>query len=235
MAITYVAGAGANFASSPSPAAVDEPAGCADGDILLIYFVTDTVHDTTGTPPTGWTKIAEVDNGTDSSMSVFWKRRSGAESATWTNIFGANEAGRWVMLSYRGCFATGDPQDVAAVTGPESGTAWDTAAIVPTTDSCMLVAAFGCDPASDPYTFAWAGGITERIDSDTTPTGQNALLAYIAIGDKIVSPAASTSLGGTSSVSDTSSYVIIALKPAAAGVTYQPRHPGGDFGGVMVL
>jgi hypothetical protein len=218
MAITYVGAVASNFASA-SLASIGEPSGSQDGDILLYFMVTDSNHNTTGTPPTGWTKISEVDSGTDTSMSAFWKRRSGAEAETWTDIFDVAESGRAIMLGYRGCIASGDPQDVAAITGTESGTAWDTGSITPVTDSCMLVAAFGADPGSDPYTFTWDGGITERIDSDTTPTGQNALLAYLAIGDKIISPAAATTLGGDCSVSDTPATIIIALKPAATGTT----------------
>lgn len=228
MAITFVDASGGNFTSAAT-ITTSEPAGSADDDIFLLFLVTDSNHNSSGTPPTGWTKIVETDSGTDASMSSFWGRRSGSMSHTWTSIFDATESGRWVMLSYRGCFASGDPQDVTAVAGTDSGTSWDTAAIVPTTDNCMVVAAFGADPGSDPYTFAWDGGIDERIDSDTTPTGQNGTSSYLAVGDTIVTPAGSTTLGGDSSVTDTPAYVIIALKPAGGAPAYQPRHSATDL------
>lgn len=232
MAITFVAAAGNNYSGSASPT-TSVPAGVADNDILLAFFTTDTVHDTTGTPPTGWTKIGEGDVGADSSTSVFWKRAaSEPASYAWTSIFAASETGIAIMLAYQGCFATGDPQDAAAVFGTESSTPWDTGAIVTVTDNALCVGAFGADPNSDPYTFAWDAGITERIDSDTSPTGQNGMSAYLAIGDKIITPPASTTLGGDSSVGDTPVSVIIALKPAD---TFVPRHPAHDHGSVTIF
>lgn len=212
--ISFVAASGGNFSATRSPTTVAEPAGCADNDILLVYFSTDTDHSTNGAPPAGWTKVAEIQDGTDTGLSCFWKRRSGAESATWTNIFAANESGRWIMLAYRDCITTGSPLDVAAITGTETATAWDTTTITPVTDRCMVVAAFGADPAADPRLFTWDAGITERIDSHTTPTGQNALLAYITIGDKLVTPAAGTTLGGDVNSTDTAAWIALALKPA---------------------
>lgn len=215
MAISFVGASGANFAAFTGAASPGEPPGSQDDDILLNFIVTDTNHNTTGTPPTGWTKIAEIDSGTDTTMSVFWKRRSGAESNTWSSIFDANETGRAVTVGYRGCVASGDPLDVAAVTGTESGTAWDTGAITPVTNDCMLVAAFGCDPNSDPYMFAWDPDVTERVDSDTTgtTTGQNGTSSYVAIGDRILATPAATTLGGDCSVSDTPATIVLALKP----------------------
>jgi hypothetical protein len=215
MAWSFVGGSGANFGSTTGAAAPGEPAGSADGDILLNFIVTDSNHNSTGTPPSGWTKIGEQDSGTDTTMSVFWKRRSGAESVSWDNLFDASETGRSLTIGFRGAFASGDPQDVAAVFGTESGTAWDTGAIIPVTNGCLLIAAFGTDPGSDPYTFVWDAGIDERIDSDTTPTGQNGLSSYLTIGTKEQVTAAEVTLGGDSSATDTPASVIIALKPAA--------------------
>lgn len=223
MAITFVAAAGDNFSVSTGPF-VAAPAGIQSNDILISIWVSDTVHDSTGTPPTGWTKIIEHDNGTDSSTSVFWKRSDGTEtSINFADIFAATESGREIMLAYRGCFATGDPQDATAVSGAESSTPWDTPSITTVTDDALVIGIFGADPGSDPYTFVWDAGISERIDSDTTPTGQNALLAYIAIGDKIITPAAATTLGGDVSVADSASAIAIALKPAAAVAEFLPR------------
>lgn len=225
MAITFVAAIGASFSGTASLSSIGEPAGSQNGDLLLYFMVTDTNHNTTGTPPTGWTKIGEQDSGTDTSMSVFRKIRSGVEAENWTNIFDATETGRVIMLGYRGVDQT-TPMDAAAVFGTESATAWDTGSITTVTANAMCVAAFGADPASDPYTFAWDAGITERIDSDTTPTGQNALSAYIAIGDKIIVTPAATTLGGDCSVSDTAASVIIALRPASGGAFDITASPG---------
>lgn len=223
MAITYVEAIGANFSTpTPSLGSIGEPSGSQDGDLLLYFLNTDTAHNTNGTPPTGWSKIGQQSNGTDNTLSVFRKVRSGAEAGVWTNIFDASETGRAVMLGYRGVDNT-TPEDATAVFSTDSGTAWDTAAIVTVTANAMCVACFAADPASDPYTFAWDATIDERIDSNTTTTGQNTTLSYVAIGDKIIASPGSTTLGGDSSVSDSVASVIIALRPAAAAATFIPK------------
>jgi hypothetical protein len=219
MAITYVQGAAGGFSVTQTPGYVD-PSGVASGDIVIVYFVTNSTHNSSGTPPTGWTKIAQINGAAnDETMSAFWKRHP-ATSDTFTNLFDATETGRSVIVAYRGCIDSGDPLSVAAITaGIAAGTAWDTGSITPADNDCMLVAAFGCDPTSNPYTFTWDAGVTERVDSDTTPSGQTNTEAYIAIGDKILATPAATTLGGDVSVSDSAASIILALKPAATGVT----------------
>lgn len=216
MAISFVAAEGANFSGTRSPTAV-LPAGIQDGDLLLFFFVTETLHDSNGTPPSDVVKVVEQDNttGADCTLSVFWKiAASEGAGVAFTLIFSANEAGRVMVLAYRGVDQT-TPMDVSAVSGNETGTAWDTTAIVPVTDNAVVVACWGTDPAANPMTFTWDGGITERIDSDTTPTGQNGLVAWLGIADKTISPAVSTSLGGDSSSSQTAAGAALALRPAA--------------------
>lgn len=214
MAITFVAAAGQNFNAASFTA--DIPAGTADGDLLLFFATTDSNHNSTGTLPSGVDKIGEQDVGTDTTMSVFRKiAASEGSQITFTNIFDASESGRVITLAYRGVDQT-TPMDTAAVFGSESGTAWDTGAITTVTNDAWLVAGFGADPGSDPYTFTWDSPINERIDSDTTPTGQNGTLAYMAIGDRVVTTAGTpTTLGGDASVSDTPATVVVALRPAA--------------------
>ena len=229
MPITFVS-ATSNTIVDVSPV-VNVPAGVADGDILIAYFVTNSDHNTSGTPPSGWTKIGEVDQTTDTSLSAFWRRASSEPAShTFTSIFDAPESGLSVCLAYRGCFATGDPQDVAALTGVlGNGTAWDTASITTVTDGAMVVATFGTDPASDPYTFVWDGGITERIDSDTTPSGQNGTISYQVVGDDIREVAGGGSLGGDVSVADNAIYILVALKPAS-GEAPPPHRMGRGAG-----
>lgn len=228
MSISFVNAAGANFAGSASMTA-NIPADVQDGDLLSFWVTTDTAHNSTGTPPSGVDKEGEIDNGTDNSLSVFTKVASGEGSTlAFSSIFDALETGRVIALAHRGVDQV-TPMDAAAVFGTESGTAWDSGSITPVTDGAVLVACFACDPASDPYSFTWDGGITERIDADTTPTGQNGTLAYLAIGEReIVTAGSPTTLGGDSGVSDSAATAILALRPAAAEAPV-PRHPAVNF------
>ena len=212
--IAYVGASRGGFASSTGAGIPGDPAGAADGDLLLCVIVTDTSADFTGAPPAGWTKVVEVDVGTDASMALYRKIRAGSEAGVlWSGIFGVNEAGMSWSLAYRNVDPT-TPLDVAAVIGTESGTAWDAGPITPVSAQAMVVAFFGCDPGSDPYLFAWDAGITERIDSNTAVSGQDSTTAYLAVGDKLVDPPTSTPMGGDSSVTDTPAWIVIALRPA---------------------
>lgn len=215
MAISFVAATGNSISATQSFNAL-MPAGLQDGDLLLVFVVTQTLHDSSGTPPTNVNKVLEQDNttGADCSLSVFRKiAASEGASIAFTNIFAANEAGRVITMAYRGVDQT-TPMDTTAVSGNESGTAWDTTAIVPVTNNAVLVACMATDPGANPMTFAWDSPATERIDSDTTPSGQNELVGWLGIADRTVSPAASTTMGGDSSSSQTAAWAILALRPA---------------------
>ena len=213
MAITYVGATAGN--QSGANLGTADPTGAQDGDLMILAVATDTNHNSNATPGSGWVKVAEQDVGTDSTLTVCYKIRSGAESSTLTNFFDASETGRIVIVAYRGVDQT-TPLDVTSLFGSTSGTAWDTSPITPVTDGCMVVAIWGTDPPATNPTFTWDAGITERIDSDTTPSGVNNATGYITIGDKIVSPAAATALGGDASASDTPAGCILALRPAVA-------------------
>lgn len=195
---------------------IAEPAGCADDDTLLLATATDAAHSTSGTPPTGWTKIGQVNAGSnDTTLSVFWKRRIGAESATWTNIFAANAAGISVLAAYRGC-EPATPLDVAPVFSTISfDDVWPTALITPLTANAKLVGIFGNDPNAA-YTFTWDAPTTDFVDSDTTPSGLFAGTGYIVIGDRDLATPAATRVQGTVSDTDQAAACIVALRPASA-------------------
>lgn len=213
MAITFVGFDGDVFTTTQSPV-TDPPAGIQDGDIILAIFTSNTVHDSSGTPPTGWTKIAEVDENSDSSTSVFWKRASSEGATTWTNIFATTETGLWATVAYRGCVASGDPQDATATTETStSGTAKDTPSITTVTANAMVIGIIGTDPPDNALTFTWDGGIDERVDGTGTSN------AYIAVGDKILASPGATTLGGDLSAADTAAEFTIALKPASGAQT----------------
>jgi hypothetical protein len=210
----FVTAVGSNFGTTRSPV-IDYPTATAN-HIWVLFITTDNTHDTNGTPPSGWTKLGSTTAGTDSSSSAFWKRATGSEGAseTWTDIFSSNSSGgRAILMVYSGCVTTGSPFD--DVVFEASGTSYSNPSIGITTTvpNVRLLAMFGCDPGADPYTFTWTSPATERIDSDTTPTGQNALLSYITAADREAATADTYSMGGTSSNNDVWNRFIFALKP----------------------
>jgi hypothetical protein len=169
-------------------------------DIMLMAVATDTLHTTSGTPPTGWTKIHEIDlASSDASMSTFWKRAGSSEpsSEAWTSIFDANETGVAVVFAIRGCTTSGSPFDVTNAEGSTGANASHSIDITTTVNNCRVVAVFGMDPQADPSTFSWNSPITKRVDGDTSPTGQNALLGWIGVGEREVETAGAVTMGGT--------------------------------------
>lgn len=227
MAIAFRSAAGDDFTTTTGPT-VTMPSGVQDDDIVLVAFATATLANYSGTPPTNWTKIIEQDSaGNTSTTAVFWTRAASLGSTvTFTSITDANEAGRVVSLAYSGCKTTGDPQDATA-TGVDIGNTGDgrkdTTALTPATDGAIVIAFIGFDPTADPTTNTWDGGITERIDSNTTPSGQNASIGAVFVGDKIVATPVSTSLGCTLSATNTSAAVIaVCLAPAGAAAAVIP-------------
>jgi hypothetical protein len=191
------------------------PAGTQENDIALIYFVTVTTHTSAGTPPTGATKIVEVDGGSESG-SAFWMRAptGGFVTTNFTTIFTTTEAGKTVVVVYRGCITTGSPVDDFETNVTASATAHDLPELTTTVVNTIVVGCFGSDPEDGTAsTFTWDGGITERIDSNTNPDGDDASNASIHIGDKAQATAGAVNMGGDFSATETSVGIVIALKP----------------------
>ena len=61
---------------------------------------------------------------------------------------------------------------------------------------------------------AWDAPSTERIDSDTSPSGANGSGAALYIAEELITTAGAYSMGGDLSASESASEITIALKPA---------------------
>jgi len=215
--VTFVAATGNNFATTRSPS-LTYPT-CSTNDILIAFFCADGTADYTGSPPAGWSYINHINDGVvDETGAAFWARVDGTdvvsgETKIWTNITAANETGRVIILAYTNCKLTGSPINTSSFIGRGSVTAHDTSSITPSVDNCMIIGAFCIDPGADPRTFTWDGGITELIDSGTTPTGQNALDAGLHIGEYLQATAAAITLGGDFPSAENSVAIALALAP----------------------
>jgi hypothetical protein len=214
---TYEGGTNsAAFSSTQSPTILYPPA-VAD-DIWVLSLPTNTPHNTTGTPPTGWTKKSEHDEGTgDSSTSIFWKRATGSEgtSEVWTTIFDAAESGGGLIVVIRGCKTSGDPFDTDdTVESGADSTAQDITGITTSVNNVLLLAIIGIDPPAGGPVFTWDGGITERVDSDTVPSGKFGGNAAVNIATKVqVSAGATGSLGGDFDTTEPTAKFLYGLLP----------------------
>jgi hypothetical protein len=189
----------AAFASSQSPTVLYPPV--AANDILVVVFITNTPHNASGTPPGSFALKAEHDEGTgDTSTSIFWVRCSGSEptSEAWTTIFDAAESGGAFAFAIRGCKTSGSPFDTDdTVESGADSTAQDITGITTSVNNVLVVGIIGVDPPAGGPVFTWDGGITERIDSDTVPSGKFGGNSAVYIGTKVQASAGATgSLGG---------------------------------------
>lgn len=179
-------------------------------DIMLVVFVTDSNHTLLSSPPSGWTVIetSEIDIGTDSSLSVFWRRATGSEGAseTWTTIFNSSEVGQALCIAYSGCATSGDPFDDTSATTAGPTTNWDIASVTSTDSNRLIVGIFGCDPGGT-YTFSADGTDTLRTESSDASNQ-----SFIAVLERAEASAGTYTVGGTTS-SDTYGAIGIALKP----------------------
>lgn len=211
--ITFVEAVGSDFGFGRSVTLNHPTAG--NNDIWIAVGCTNGTSTFNGTPPTGWTKVTEA-NGSDESIAAFWYRSSASESATstWTNILSANDGGgRWVVLSYSGCTTSGSPIDVSAAETSAFGAAKDIAA-TSATNNAMAIGIVGLDPSGTGQTMTWDGAHTERIDSDTTPSGANGNLALLHVAEELLGTAGAYSIGGDISAAESASEITLALKPA---------------------
>jgi len=209
--ITFVAATSDNQGLSRSWT-INKPT-VLEGDILIAILTSDSNHNTDGTPPTGWTKIVQRNASTDSTTSVFWKRAGASESGsdTWTNIFASMVTGISVCLAYRGATVSGDPTEGLNSAEISFGST-STIDCTTVTNNALVLGIFATDPNENPRTTAWTSPIVKRIDSDTTPSGQNAILAYITVGDIIKETAGVQTMSATVTA-DSWAQITFALKP----------------------
>lgn len=179
-----------------------------ENDILVVTLAGDTVSSSSGAPPTGWTKLDQVEHGTTGTIHIFWKRVTitTVVAEVWTNLLSASTTGVFAVLGYRGCIATGSPIDVS-LTGSQTGSiSWSTGSITTTGPNRMAVGIFGGDLVAG-LSFTWGAGITERVDFNNNGVGA------ITIGDILVPVAGSVTMTTTPTTSTTAARAIYALKP----------------------
>jgi len=207
--ITFIGTTTGGFTSTTSPT-IAYPETQVN-DILIVVMAGDTQSNSSGAPPTGWTKLHQVEHGTTSSVHTFWKRAtlSPVVSEIWTNLLSGATTGVFAAVSYRGCITTDSPIDVSSVGSQANSTSWSTGAITTLGPNRMAVGIFGGDFPSG-LSFTWGVNINERVDFNNGGTGA------ITIGDILVPVAGEVTMTTTASTSTTGARLIYALKPLPA-------------------
>jgi hypothetical protein len=93
------------------------PSGLSSGDLLLIFAATD--GDISWSDLQSCTELFQVDNGTDCSLTVFYKKATGSEGASLTFVSNEKEQTAWVAFRITGMAdpATDPPEASTGNTG----------------------------------------------------------------------------------------------------------------------
>lgn len=147
-------------------------------------------------------------------MSVLYKVAS-SEGASWTftNLFAAAEFGVIGVCAYSGA-DTGTPLDVAVVQGSDLSTTTPTAGpITSSANGAIIIAVFGADAdAGQSGTPDASPAANERVDENGGSS-----VGYVYMQDYLQITAEAVSLDGNFSATDHWAWMIVALRPAAAG------------------
>lgn len=218
MAIT-VGNSATNYVySSPPSIQVNAPAGCSDGDILLVFMVTNGASLPSITDPANWTTV-----GTDRTEDTYyhvryhvaWKEfQTGETSYTWTLTNAATAEA--TIIAFTGV-------DTTTPINANNGTAnvWSAnlsvSQITTTVDNCMVILFSGNYMYSG---ITWSaqqlGGsnMTEAFDNPNTYNGSAG--AYL---EKTSAGATGAGTATASASCDCYGGFLLALAPIVAGVT----------------
>jgi hypothetical protein len=202
----FVAGASQNVGSSTTFVLV-KPVGASAGDVLLGWVATDTVHALTA-PPSGWAQLGTTqDDGTDSSLSVFWRVVQAGDPANWAGSFASLETGISGVVAYRGVDQVA-PVDVFAQGRSAHALVSTTGSITPSGEGRAVLALFGGDPGSSTRSGSpdTSPAATERLDA------LNGAAGFVYAEDLTQTFAAPISLDVTWDAADSSAYFILALR-----------------------
>lgn len=164
---------------------LNKPTGTVDGDIVVIYFVT---NETSANPPAGFVSVTGFPLALVGGIKtyVWWKLASG-EPATYTVTITSGLTSQGVVASYSGCDTT-NPFSPAATNNNGVGVTSTYLGLTTLVDQCLVIA------------FGWDFGDTQNVlspPSGTTPTFTTRYTAgggldLIYLGDGVLSPAQAT-------------------------------------------
>lgn len=186
---------------------VNLPATIEAGDLLIMYIAIDGAEAITS-PPSGWTQLYDVANGTAVRHAAFWKRAVGNEDAGTEAVTIANSDNiAAAVVAYEGA---GDPEAGTAATGSSENP-----------DPPSLT------PAGGAKDYLWIAAVgTDAGDGDvqSAPSGYLGLIAVdgtgINLGVARKELNASSDNPGTFDLLDTNAYVANTIAIPPGGETH---------------
>jgi hypothetical protein len=144
---------------------VARPAAVVAGDVMLVTVTTRALPALT--PPAGWTRVAQTDNGTVLRQAVYWKVARAGEPATYRWAFSSSRAAVVQLGAWKGVSTTAPVRAVASKVNASSATT--TAPAVAAAAGDRVVTLFGTARSG---AITPAAGLTERteVSSATGPT-----------------------------------------------------------------
>ena len=217
----FLASAQSAFNASSFPVSV--PVSAQPGDLLLAWIATDSPH-AIASAPAGFTQLGTTQNdGSDSSVSAFWRVLQPGDPATFSGTFVGGEAGITGVLAYRNVDQA-SPIEVFA----QRGTANTTASITPQGEGRTIVALFGGDAGANPRTGTPddAPAASERLEA------QNGTLGFVYGQDYLQPTAAPVALDVTWNGAEGAASFILAVSASStpspsssASTTSSPSKP----------
>ncbi len=204
-----------------------KPSGTVENDLLIAHLVDDQADQTPLTSPAGWTLLHEsvTPIGADVRVWIYTKLAGGSEPAdyTWTfSDFGSE--GALCIARITGVDITTQIDLSAESTEDGSTTTHDSATIETTvvdTLALFFCSADESSPKSRPYWQAIVGMTTEYdFEGDST--------VYAGCYSEAIPTASSVQRTATTSDSDTSAMVIMAIRPGGAAPP-SPSPPVGSL------
>lgn len=195
----------------------------SSGD-LMILAVIGAYGDATITPPSGWTALASIDQGSafEHELRLYWKIAGGSEASTYTVAIGGqgggNNFGYGLIWTYTGHDATTPIQVSATQRNTSSSTSATCPSVTTTSADTTLVCVYVSGNNSVSNTWTPPSGMTERQDGGANPTGFVVGVADLAVA----SSGATGTKTATSSISGTSNAISFAIASYVAPDTTAP-------------
>lgn len=214
------------------------PASIAANDILFI--VAESVGGQNYATPSGWahvssdgTPVSPVPQGTNTQLTVFWRRYDGTGSAP--ALTGTTDHCLARQIAIRGCPATGNPWNTVTTTTEavsDTTAVWPDATTLVTDTLVLLIIATSADPAAastaeiGAVTNANLTSITERIDNGD-PTGNGGVIGVVS-GIKATAGAVGTS-SMTLTTAGFKAFMTLPMRNPPIGASFRPRRARPNF------
>ena len=199
---------------------IPKPAGTVAGDFMVaaIGVQDDSL---TITPPSGWTLLRRMDqgSGTDNSLAIYTKAAGASEPATYSWAISGSNFSHAVggIQSFSGVDTTNGPVNAEDGQSTSSSTSHSTPSIDPTVANTMLVTAH---TFASSRTWTAPSGMTEAYDTASLPVSNSEGQSIVGSYQPHVFLATGTKTATVGGNSDTGNAHILALRPLPiTGVT----------------